>query len=193
MNDPILDRWRVGLHVCHLVVVGCICNPAWALVHALAFQDILDSSTPHLGAAFFILSYVDVACYLCINIGIGSLSSHLRQEPINDVAVYFMIILIPFRNCSFIHRTSISVPALYVTVGHSTFFVVIYITIANCRRKVDYYIKVEQDQKSHVPSSVIAGHCDVAEYLGSPAFGRAIQAHDLQFCTHEWVYVLKFF
>jgi hypothetical protein len=55
--------------------------------------------------------------------------------------------------------------ALCATVGHWTFFVVIYITIANCPRKVDYYIKVEQDKNSHVPSSIIAGHCDVSEYL----------------------------
>ena len=103
---------------CVPFVVGCICNPTWASVHALAFQKIFDNSRLELGATVFILSYVDMALlYLCINIGIDLLSSHLRHEPIMHVTVYFINILISFANGSFIHQASISVPALYVTVA----------------------------------------------------------------------------
>ena len=103
---------------CVPFVVGCICNPTWASVHALPFQKFFDNSRLELGATVFILSYVDMALlYLCINIGIDLLSLHLTHEPIMHVTVYFIDILISFANGSFIHQASICVPALFVTVG----------------------------------------------------------------------------
>ena len=103
---------------CVPFVVGCICNPTWASVHALPFQKFFDNSRLNVDTTVFILSYVDMALlFLCINIGIDLLSSHLTHEPIMHVTVYFIDILIPFVNGSFIHQASISVPALSVTVG----------------------------------------------------------------------------
>jgi len=52
-------KWYVFLHVCHLVAVGCTCNPTWALAHVLAFQKILDNSRTQLGTTIF-LNYVDM-------------------------------------------------------------------------------------------------------------------------------------
>jgi hypothetical protein len=64
--------------------------------------------------------------FVCINIGIDLLSSHLRHEPMMHETVCFINILIPFANGSSIHQATISIYAFYVTVVRPTFFIVIY-------------------------------------------------------------------
>ena len=62
----------------------------------------------------------------------------------------------------------------------------LYFLFATCRTGF------EEDKNFHVvPNSVIAGRYHVTEYLGSAAFSKAIQAHDLHTGMDVCVKIIK--